>query len=522
MKHKATLLSGMILLYISTKGLANAIPLKDTPIAPGAGYSSDTQQIAPQYCYAVVASPLTDIEQPLKLTTAISFTDIQQQLHYNVSSKGGFGMFSASAEASYLKEIEDKDYSFSVNYLGYVEGTVSLQFKGAGLNALTSVGQDFYQNDYKNFGLMCGDNFVASYEEGALLAMSLNINFSSNYEKQQFESQAGGSFGNIFSASSQIQQIAVRNHLQGSVSLVAYQRGGDPLALTKILSKDSSGNYYILTCDMQHMDNCVKTANGLLSYATDNFPTQFSFKDNTGLTPLGLGFAQYKPMSYTGLTPPPSYVTAQVQADREALATAYSDAQYYVQNLQSLLQGYPVALDNGSDLYQDAQLLYKDQQSNLNVLLNSSDPDQGAMGCYDFPDQCDTLTQNLEAKLRVITGGDLGFLDPIHYYYQDAFATYYYNGTDWDHLNNPQSEDQILNIVDMNINDPNNINYHIYTRSSGPGGDGKQWDWFIENGVLQSDGKTIKANIRRVDSLRTFTAYRYVSPFYFGTAPEIK
>lgn len=517
MKQRIILLTSLLLICIMNNALSLEIPLKDTPIVPGVGYSSDTQQIAPEYCYDAVASPLTGMEDIMSLNTAISFSDLQQQLNYDISAKGGVGMFSASAEASYLREIEDKDYSLSLNYYNYAEATTSMQLKGAGLNTLTAVGQDFYKNDFKNFGIMCGDNYVSSYKEGALLIMSLNINFSSNYEKQQFQSQAGGGFGSIISASSQIQQIAIRNKMQGTVSLTAYQRGGDPSQLSKILSKDASGDYYILTCDIQHMDNCVKAANGLLTYATDYFSTQFSFVNNTGLTPLGLGFLQYKNMNYLGLTPPPSLVTPQVTTDRSVLAAAYNNSQYYVQKTHELLNGYPVALDTGTDLYKAIQVIYQTQSQNINLLLSSNNTDLGAMGCYDFPDQCDSLTQSLQAKLKIITPGDLGFLEPIHYYYQDGFASYYYTGSGWGHVNNPQAEDQILNIVDMNMNDPNNINYHIYTRSTG---DGKQWDWWIYNGVLQPDGKTINATIKRVEGPKAFTAYRYASPFYFDVAPD--
>jgi hypothetical protein len=188
MKFKSIFFAGCILTgIISQNSVATPNPLHETTITAGAGYSSDTQQVAPQYCYAAAQPVLSDIEQKLDFDTAYSFSDFQEQLHYDVSASGGIGAFSASAEASYLRDVEDKTYSLSVNYVGYADATASVQLQGAGLNALSVSGQDFYKNDFANFGILCGDNYIASYKEGALLAMSLNINFKSNYEKQFYQ-----------------------------------------------------------------------------------------------------------------------------------------------------------------------------------------------------------------------------------------------------------------------------------------------------------------------------------------------
>lgn len=57
------------------------------------------------------------------------------------------------------------------------------------------------------------------------------------------------------------------------------------------------------------MDQCIKAASGLLDYARDNFSTQFSFQNNTRLTPLGIAFSQYTPIEYIGLIPRVSLVS---------------------------------------------------------------------------------------------------------------------------------------------------------------------------------------------------------------------
>ena len=176
---------------------------------------------------------------------------------------------------------------------------------------------------------MCGDKYVSSYSQGALLTMSINISFRSHCEKTEFEAKATGKYGDIVSASAGIQKIATQYKIEGSVSIQAYQKGGEPNQLANILSKDASGDYYALTCSLEAMDNFTKAASGLLDYAKNDFSTQFSFENNTGLTPLGIGFIKYMPIEYIGLAPTATLVTDDVIATRKELTKSLDEAKYY-------------------------------------------------------------------------------------------------------------------------------------------------------------------------------------------------
>ncbi|XP_018008251.1 uncharacterized protein LOC108665956, partial [Hyalella azteca] len=282
-------------------------------IMAGAGYSGDSQQIGPQICYNATVSSTSGQQAYVQMNTAISFSDLESQLKISVDISGKFPMFSAEAGASYLRSVQDKDYSLSLNYYEYATNNVGVQLAGYGEAALTEVGKGFY-NGGKNpyFGLLCGDNYITSYQQVALLAMGINIKFSSSVAKQEFEEKAGATFGSIISAAESVKNV---------VMMQAFQVGGDPSQLSKILNKDSSGKYYALTCSLTAMEDCVKAAGGLLDYAKESFSTQFSFQNNTGLTPLGIAFSQYASIKYIGLVAPPSLVTQEVIQDRDSLFT---------------------------------------------------------------------------------------------------------------------------------------------------------------------------------------------------------
>lgn len=360
----------------------------------------------------------------VNLHTAMSFADFQALLHINIDRSGGFGMFSAEAEADYLRSIQDLDYSLSLNYSEFLYDTVNIRLFGPNQKALTESGKDIYNDPdiKKYFNILCGDDFISSYQQGAALLMGLNIRFHSHSDKQQFTAKSESSFGNLYSASNQIQLIAQQYHINGRVIIQAYQKGGNPAELSKILAKDDKGVYYSLSCDLQHMDNCVKAANGLLNYAVDNFPKQVSFNPDKGLVPLGPGFIKHDPIAEYGLTPAPSLVTKEVAENRIFLGNALKENQYYQQKIDTLLLGYPVQWDKNSEIYKAAAKLYKMATNNIDAINAPSNPDDGALKCYSHPTLCAETTRSIKEKMQPITATELRVLEPLRYGVYSNFA----------------------------------------------------------------------------------------------------
>ncbi len=347
-------------------------------------------------------------------------------MKFDVSAKGGYGMFSVSAEASYLREIEEKTYTLSLNYYQYAHNTVSISVNGFGLEALTESAKSFYQ-DGKNpyFGIICGDYYISQYDQGALLLMNLSIELNSKYQKEQFKASSGGSFGDIFSASAKIETLAKSLKLTGSVSIQAFQIGGDPTQLGKILSKDTSGNYYILRCSIDNMASCKQAADGILDYANSKFSTQFNFDTNTGLTPLGSGFTIKQPIYYIGLAPPKFLVDQTVIDARNKLSSALSQSKYYRDNLFSLLYGYAAKWQIQSSIYQAASKLYNQINENIDKIFNYSDALESALGCFYYPDKCVAISEKIYDKLKIVVADDLKFMKDVRYIVPTYGGNYY-------------------------------------------------------------------------------------------------
>ncbi len=104
------------------------------------------------------------------------------------------------------------------------------------------------------------------------------------------------------------------------MSILAYQSGGNPAELAKILNSSCGSNYCAATCSMQRLTDCNSAVNGLLKYAINNFPSQVDLNDVRTLSSFPLGFAKLQSIKWIGLETSPSYVTKDVVAMRQNLA----------------------------------------------------------------------------------------------------------------------------------------------------------------------------------------------------------
>jgi len=105
----------------------------------------------------------------------------------------GWGSFNQDPEGKYRRFISeippsssDLGLNVTYNWFSKIESAVDISVIGNGTDALTEHGLDIYHNDYRNFGLKCGDNYITTYKEGSLLLMSIVIEFRTKHDKNVF------------------------------------------------------------------------------------------------------------------------------------------------------------------------------------------------------------------------------------------------------------------------------------------------------------------------------------------------
>ena len=127
------------------------------------------------------------------------------------------------------------------------------------------------------FRYYCGNKYVNQINWGASLYVAVKFNFHSVADKQTFDEAASASYGNIGSLSESLSKVIDKIDKNGSISVVAYQMGGDPTKLGKILG-GKGDDAPIVACSFDHLDSCDQLLNNVITYAIsdtgDNFPTQ--------------------------------------------------------------------------------------------------------------------------------------------------------------------------------------------------------------------------------------------------------
>lgn len=263
------------------RSFADGVP----SIKLGYGYASlDKMAVLQTPLSSVQTLPVTysDIQSDLYMSNTIDRSDLAKTLNVDASASGGWGMFSASASASYMHSTEDTNYAENFTYLErfFANASIDVSQLPMGIGALSPSAQTAYQQSLSAFTNRYGDAFVGQAPEGALLAINLQLNFNSSVDKENFDAAISGGFGSIFNASASMQEAVNASHAQGSLIISAYQLGGDPTQLTQIFTKQSGGNYYFSSCGLDDLQACQATLAGIVDYAKNKFSQQISISGN--------------------------------------------------------------------------------------------------------------------------------------------------------------------------------------------------------------------------------------------------
>ena len=106
----------------------------------------------------------------------------------DLDEENGPGPFSLEPHAEYMRFMEETPFTFSFNYYKMDYGMVDVLPAGRGMDALSDYGKDVYQEPglFKEFGIQCGDYYITSYQQGAMLVFGLKLEFESIHESDLF------------------------------------------------------------------------------------------------------------------------------------------------------------------------------------------------------------------------------------------------------------------------------------------------------------------------------------------------
>ena len=170
-------------------------------------------------------------------------------------------------------------------------------------------------------------------------------------------------------------------------------------------TQDWTKSYYYKVCSATEQDGCKQLAADLKDYGEKKFAQQVH-DYNKPQKPIGIGFIKRKPVEYLNLGSVPSLLTQADLAARQTLLAYTKESAYYLQNLNTIQNSYPVVLEGDT---QKELLKLKLKVWGNKLALKGSRPEEGAMACYNLLNttNCTHVLKAMNQKIYNVTESDL-------------------------------------------------------------------------------------------------------------------
>jgi hypothetical protein len=200
------------------------------------------------------------------------------------------------------------------------------------------------------FTRTCGDRFVSAVDRGIRLYVTTQIRFASERSMAEFRGRmnASGNWGQVEASLRSLSREARRS---ASLSVTAYQQGGDPTRLGEIFAAHSRTGEQaaspVLTCSADALEACRALHESILHYGNVTLRTQvgsLSYQPGEpGPSAADLAY-HLSPYDVLGLHGDPSHLSAAVAQLRQALSQTFEEVLRLHQRVQALRMSGAYAL----------------------------------------------------------------------------------------------------------------------------------------------------------------------------------
>ncbi|WP_171899722.1 hypothetical protein, partial [Candidatus Marithrix sp. Canyon 246] len=150
------------------------------------------------------------------------------------------------------------------------------------------------------FKTLCGNNFVYQTEEGASVYVAMQFAFTSQVHEQTFKRSVGAGLEHTFNVNGVSIKVGAKidtavtklNRItrdNGSLEVVAYQKGGDVTGLARIFSGENSQTVPAFSCSLNNLKACTSALDKIVQYIASK-----EFAEGVKTSPAILNYA-YRP-----------------------------------------------------------------------------------------------------------------------------------------------------------------------------------------------------------------------------------
>ena len=396
----------------------------------GSGYLANARYPM-QHCLKDTDVLLSNMQAELSIQQTTNMDDLAQQLDVDMSSNTGWGKFSMSAAAKYIRALQNNSHSLHFTYLNTISTDAAFNFGDLyGEDALNSTGLALFRQGVDEFIATCGDTYVDQVRLGATLTVTLQVNFKSQIQKNQFEASFKGKIDTLSETYISLNQALQESGSSASIEILAFQMGGQPMYLNSVLGASKDG-HHVVHCSASQHENCVNILDDVTAYAQASgawektgFTKQIQLDENTlraeSLHPIQSSFARLSSYRNFGIPIPKKTISAETIAARKKLNMLYDQNKANVSFSEAILHAAPFQM-----LEQETQLELKKLSSILksdsNTILSSE-----AIECF-FPEtqeDCPQIVDNIEKGLHAPDVTKLNKLRGAYYVNINSAAPY--------------------------------------------------------------------------------------------------
>ncbi len=344
----------------------------DTGI-PGQAYHGDKRKLLNVSCVeGEISELLGNVTSEFELRQDLGFTDLIDRLGGKLSVDTNFPTVRAGASARYATENTASVNASSYNFFWRATPKKRVLKSGPdGSYRLSAFGQEVAKQPA--FALnRCGDEFITSIEYGAMLNVTLKMEFRNEQDKRDI----GGNLtvdvtGGIVKVDGKLDYLDQTVKKSVKITVEAQQHGGDPLRLLQVIPDN------LVTCSLDNPSLCFSVFASAIQYAKNDLAGQFTSLDSYNVVKYTT--QKYAESGIYTLQPPGGYPTvdALVEDARQNLDRVFQQALMDRSRARKLINSYREWLSD--ELYQKIMDLEAKANRNTSRLSNAS------VYCFDNP-----------------------------------------------------------------------------------------------------------------------------------------
>ena len=396
----------------------------------GSGYLANARYPM-QHCLKDSDVILSNMQAELSIQQTTDFEDLSKQLDVDMSTGVGWGKFSMSAAAKYIRALQNNTHSLHFTYLNTISTDAAFRFGDVyGEDALNATGLALFHQGIDEFIATCGDTYVDQARFGATLAVTLQVNFKTQLQKSQFEASFKGKIDTLSETYISLNQALQESGSSASIEILAFQMGGQPMYLNSVLGANKDG-HHIVHCTANQNENCVNILDDVTAYAQASgawektgFAKQIQLNETTlraeSLHPIQSSFARLSSYRNFGIPIPKKTISSEAIAARKKLNILYDQNEANVSFSEAILHSAPFQM-----LEQETQLELKHLSSMLKSDSNTIQSSE-AIECFlpETQESCPQIVANIEKRLHAPDVTKLNKLRGAYYVNINGAAPY--------------------------------------------------------------------------------------------------